>query len=69
LADEIDGETPQFAAEPLPEPSVFRRFFNNLSEKFSSPAGFESESVFAYHETEEPENNGGPNANGSDTLH
>ena len=60
LADAIEPAEAFAFAEPLPEPSVFRRFFTDLRERVLN-VGYDSDSVFAYHETDAPNGDNKPN--------
>ena len=62
LADEVELDTAWTAMEPIAEPGVFRRFFAELRERVVS-IGYESDSVFAYHETDTPDDDDKPDEN------
>ena len=62
LADEVEPDTTWAALEPMAEPSVFRRFFADLQQRVVN-IGYDSDSVFAYHETDAPNSEEKPEEN------
>jgi hypothetical protein len=68
LAEAIEPEAPFALAEANPEASVFRRFFDSLRERVLHLSG-ETDAVFAYHETDAPDNNQPGPTNHDNHLH